>query len=72
LSSRGGGERERQKRKEQKLKAMVHSRIMANEQEVASAERLAAEGGIASDESAVAKPEIEANESQVEEHNERS
>ena len=50
------------------MKAVVHSRIMAKEQEVASGERLAAEGGIASDESAVAEPEIEANEGLAEEH----
>ena len=47
---------------------MVHSRIMAKEQEVASVERLVAEGGIASDESAVEEPEIEADEGSVEEH----
>jgi hypothetical protein len=47
--------------KKRKLKAVVHSRIMAKKQEVASAERLAAEGGIAYGESAVAEPEIEAN-----------
>lgn len=35
---------------------------MANEQEVASVERLATEGRIASDESAVEEPEFEANE----------
>lgn len=40
---------------------------MAKEQEVASAERLAAEGGIASDESAGAGAEVEANEGPVEE-----
>jgi uncharacterized protein YjbI with pentapeptide repeats len=40
---------------------------MAKKQEVASAERLAAEGGIASDESAVAKPEIGADEDAAEE-----
>ena len=38
---------------------MIHSRIMAKKQEVASAERLAAEGGFASDESAVVEPEID-------------
>jgi uncharacterized protein YjbI with pentapeptide repeats len=38
---------------------------MAKEKEFASAERLAAEGGIASDESAVSEPEIEANEGPV-------
>jgi uncharacterized protein YjbI with pentapeptide repeats len=41
---------------------------MAKEQEVASAERLAAEGGIASDESAVKKLEIEANKGPAEKH----
>jgi hypothetical protein len=41
---------------------------MAKKKEVASAERLAAEGGIALDESAVAVPEIVANEGPVEEH----
>jgi hypothetical protein len=41
---------------------------MAKEQEIASAERLAAEGGIASDENTVAELEIEANEGPVEEH----
>ena len=50
------------------MRAVVHSRIMAKEQEVASAERRAAEGGIASDESAVAEPEIEANEGPAEEY----
>jgi hypothetical protein len=38
---------------------------MAKEQEFASAERLAAEGGIVSDEGAVAEPEIETNEGLV-------
>jgi len=66
-SSRGGGEREGQKRKEQKLKAVVHSRIMAKKQEVASAARLAAEGGIVSGESTVAEPEIEGSEGSAEE-----
>ena len=47
---------------------MVHSRIMAKEQEVALAECLAAEGGIASDESVVAETVIEAKEESVEEH----
>jgi len=37
---------------------------MAKEREVASAERLAAEGGIASEENAVEELEIEANEGQ--------
>jgi hypothetical protein len=45
---------------------------MAKKQEVASAERLTAEGGIASDESAFAELEIETNEGPAEEHNERS
>ncbi len=54
--------------KEQALREMIHSRIMAKEQEVASVKRLAAEGGIASDESAVAEPEIEANEGSAEEY----
>ena len=54
------------------MKAVVHSRIMAKEQEVASAERLVAEGGIASEESVLAGPEIEKNESPLEENNERS
>ena len=49
------------------MREVVHSRIMAKEQEVASAERLAAEGRIASVESAVAEPGIEAHESSVEE-----
>ncbi|HME57343.1 MAG TPA: hypothetical protein VKF63_03330, partial [Terracidiphilus sp.] len=39
---------------------------MAKEQEVASADRLAAEGGIASDESAVTEPEITRAESSEE------
>jgi hypothetical protein len=59
--------REKKKRNERALRAVVHSRIMAKKQEVASAERLAAEGGIASDESAVAEPEVEANEGLAEE-----
>jgi hypothetical protein len=50
------------------LRAVVHSRIMAKEQEVASAGRLAAEGGIAPEESAVAEPEIETNKGLSEEH----
>jgi len=58
---RGG---EGQKSCERKLSAVVHSRIMAKEREVASAERLAAEGGIASEENAVEELEIEANEGQ--------
>jgi hypothetical protein len=41
---------------------------MAKEREVASAARLAAEGGIASDESTVAELEIEANDGPAEEH----
>ena len=50
------------------MRAVVHSRIMAKEQEVVSAERLAAEGGIVSDERAVAEPEIEASEGAAVEH----
>ena len=48
------------------MRAVVHSRIMAKVQEVASAVSLAAEGGIASDESAVAELEIEADDGSVE------
>ena len=68
----GSTEREEKKRNEQKLKAVVHSRIMAKEQEVASAERLAEEGGITSDKSANEVLEIVANEGPAEEHNERA
>ena len=66
------GRREAENEGAEILRAVVHSRIMAKEQEVASAERLAAEGGIASDESAFAELEIETNEGPAEEHNERS
>ena len=45
---------------------------MAKEQEVASAERLAEEGGITSDKSANEVLEIVANEGPAEEHNERA
>src|SRR5208337_210225 len=84
-------EREGQKRKERALREVVHSRIMAKKQDVASAvgnppahresaamngaqllsaqsdssglmSGASAEGGIASDESAVAEPEIEDDE----------